>query len=337
MNDSSQQKAYNLDDIAAELGLSKSTVSRAISGKGRISEATRKKVQECIKEFNYRPNIIAKSLSESKTYNIGVVIPTDSGESEAPFFQTCLTGISRECAVHDYDTVVISTEKNDLSQLSRIVQNRKVDGIIVTRPVADGSIEEFLYNSDIPFVVIGKSSFDNAVCIDSAHKEGCKELTSYLLMSTPPESVGLLMNSMSFNVNRSRYEGFEAAFTAIGERPSEKLVHTGIESSLQFSKAVAALLKEDPKCIICGDDMICMKLLAELNNLGKSIPQDIKVASFYDSQYLDNYTPSITSLIFNAGELGAAAAYVLTDMLSGKEPEKETYLSFEMLIRKSTM
>ncbi len=337
MNDSSQQKSYNLDYIAAELGLSKSTVSRAISGKGRISEATRKKVQECIKELNYRPNMIAKCLSESKTYNIGVVIPTDSGEAESSFFQNCLMGISRECAMRDYDTVVIGIEKNDFSQLFRIVQNRKVDGMIVTHPTADGSIEEFLYNSNIPFVVIGKSSFDNALCIDSAHKEGCKELTSYLLMSTPPESVGLLMNSMSFNVNRSRYEGFEAAFTAIGEKPAEKLVHTGIETPHQFSKAVVALLKENPKCIICGDDMMCIKLLAELNDLGKSVPKDIKVASFCNSQYLDNYSPSITSLIFNTGELGAAAAYLLTDILSGKEPEKETYLSFEMLIRKSTM
>lgn len=337
MNDSSQQKIYNLDDIASELGLSKSTVSRAISGKGRISEATRKKVQECIKEFNYRPNIIAKSLSESKTYNIGVVIPTDSGEAEAPFFQTCLTGISRECAVHDYDTLIISTEKNDLSQLSRVIQNRKVDGVIVTRPVADGSIEGFLRDSDIPFVVIGKSSCEDVVSIDSAHKEGCKELTSYLLMSNQPESVGLLMNSMSFNVNRSRYEGFEEAFYAIGAKPSEKLVFTGIESPMQFSKAVGALLNEEPKCIICGDDIICMKLLAELNNIGKSIPQDIKVASFYDSIYLDNYTPSITSLIFNAEELGAASASVLIDILNGEEIADETDLSFEMLIRKSTI
>ena len=337
MNDSSQTKTYSLDDIAAELGLSKSTVSRAISGKGRISPGTREKVLECIKVLNYRPNSIAKSLSESKTYNIGVVVPMDSDETEAPFFQTCLMGISRECAMRDFDVVVISTDKNDLSQLDRVLQNRKVDGIIVTRPVEDQAIETMLKEHNMPFVVVGRSGLDDAVSIDSAHREGCKELTSYLLMSNRPEKIGLLMNSMSFNVNRSRYEGFESAFAAVGAEPSENMVYLGIDGPMQFSRAVASLLKEQPECIICGDDIICMKLLAELNSLGVKIPEDVKVASFYNSVFLDIYTPPITSLIFNAGELGSASASVLLGMINGNAAQESVDMNFEMLIRRSTM
>ena len=337
MNDSSQIKAYNLDDIATALGLSKSTVSRAISGKGRISPSTREKVQECIKAMNYRPNSIAKSLSESKTYNIGVVIPMDSDETEAPFFQTCLMGISRECAMRDYDAVVISTDKKDISQLDRVLLNRKVDGVIVTRPVKDSAIEKLLIEHGVPFVVVGKSGMKGAVSVDSAHMEGCRELTSYLLMSNSPEKIGLLMNNMSFTVNKSRYEGFESAFAAIGATPPENMVHLGIDGTVQFSRAVSALLKEEPECIICGDDMLCMKLLAELNSLGIRIPEDIKVASFYDSVFLDIYSPPITSLIFNAEELGAACASVLLEMLNGAEVKESSNLNFEMLIRRSTM
>lgn len=84
----------------------------------------------------------------------------------------------------------------------------------------------------------------------------------------------------SLSVNKSRYEGFEKAFEAIGEKPSEKMIYTGVEGSLAFSKAVSALLKQEPRCIICGDDMICMKFLSELNSLGKSVPEDIRVVSF---------------------------------------------------------
>lgn len=337
MNDSTKSKKTLLDDIATELGLSKSTISRAISGKGRISAQTREKVMKCIKEKNYRPNSIAKSLSESRTYNIGVVIPMDSDDTDAPFFQTCLMGISRECAVHDYDAVIISTDKSDLSQLTRVVQNRKVDGVIITRPVSDDKMEKLLKEYGVPYVVIGKSVAPDAITVDSSHFDGCRELTSYLLMSNPPESIGLLMNSMSFTVNKTRYKGFESAYEAIGAVPSENMVYTGIESAMQFSKAVAALLREEPKCIICGDDIICMKLLAELNNLGKNVPQDIRVASFYDSAYLDNYSPPITSLIFNASELGSAAAAVLLEAIKGNAISETTNLSFEMLIRKSTM
>lgn len=337
MNDSSQTKTYNLDDIAAELGLSKSTVSRAISGKGRVSPSTREKVLECIKVLNYHPNSIAKSLSESKTYNIGVVVPMDSDETEAPFFQTCLMGISRECAMRDYDVVVIGTEKKDLSQLERVLNNRKVDGVIVTRPVKDHAIETLIKEHNAPFVVIGQSGFKGAVTIDSAHKEACRELTSYLLMSNRPDKIGLLMNSMSFNVNKSRYEGFESAFEAIDTRPSDNMVYIGIDGTTQFSRAVASLLKEQPDCIICGDDMICMKLLAEINGLGLKIPENIKVASFYDSVFLDMYTPPITSLVFDASELGESAAAVLLDLINGENVMESVDLNFEMLIRRSTM
>ena len=82
--------------------------------------------------------------------------------------------------------------------------------------------------------------------------------------------------------------------------------------------------------------MICMKLLAELNNLSLSIPDDIRVASFYDSIYLDNYIPSVTSLIFDARELGAAAACALMRTVEG-DTSMDIILDFQMLIRKSTM
>lgn len=331
-----QTKKTQLEDVATALGLSKSTVSRAISGKGRISSETRERVLECIKELNYRPNIIAKSLSESRTYNIGVVIPMDQNDAEAPFFQTCITGIVRECAEKNYDAVIIGTEKNDLSQLIRVVENKKVDGVIITRPLADNSMEKLLRENGMPFIVVGKSMLDGAVTVDSNHKDGCRELTSYLLMSNPPEKVGLLMGNMTHMVNKSRYDGFENAFTFNGTKPASNMVYTGIESSLQFSKAVSAMLKHKPRCIICGDDMICMKLLAELNNLSLSIPDDIRVASFYDSIYLDNYIPSVTSLIFDAGELGAAAACALMRTVEG-DTSMDIILDFQMLIRKSTM
>lgn len=337
INNKAIQKKTQLEDIAAALGLSKSTVSRAISGKGRVSAETKEKVYRCIKEMNYRPNIIAKSLSESKTYNIGVVIPMDSSDNEAPFFQTCLMGITKECAVRDYDAVVIGTDKSDLSQLKRVVENRKVDGVILTRPTADESIELLLRESEMPFVAIGHSMMEGVLTVDSNHKDGCRELTSYLLMSNPADKIGLILGSMSHTVNKSRYEGFEAAFNAAGLKPGESLVFTGLETQLQFDKAIAALFRGEPRCVICGDDIICMRLLAELSNQGKSIPADIRVASFYDSVYLDSYSPPITSLIFNAVELGTTSAAALIDILDGEEDVKNAMLNFEMLIRKSTM
>ena len=331
------RKKTQLEDIAAALGLSKSTVSRAISGKGRISAETRERVFAAIKEMNYRPNMIAKSLSESKTYNIGVVLPMDSSESEAPFFQTCLMGIGKECAVRDYDAVVITTDKEDLSQLRRVVENRKVDGVIISRPLRTPKMEEFLRENEMPFVVIGQSMMSDAVTVDSNHREGCKTLTQYLLMPNTPARIGLLLGNMQHTVNQSRYAGFTDAYAALNMEPAEDMIFTGADSPLQFSKAVSALLRQEPRCILCGDDVICTQLLTELSNLGRRVPEDVWVASFYGSAYLDHYNPPITSLIFDATSLGATAASVLLDLLSGAAVPQETMLSFEMLIRKSTL
>ena len=336
MNTNQGNKKPQLEDIAAALGLSKSTVSRAISGKGRIRAETRERVFECIKELNYRPNMIAKSLSEQKTYNIGVVIPMDSSEAEAPFFQTCLTGIAKQCAGSDYNALVIGTERDDLAQLTNVIENRKVDGVIVTRPAADGSIEKLLDSRGMPFVVIGKSVHENSVIVDSDHVNGCRELTSYIMMSTPPERIGLILGSTEYTVNKSRYTGFMTAMLDKGFHANNRIVFTGIDSELKLSKAVSRLT-EEAGCILCGDDMLCMSLLTKLSELGLSVPQDIKVASFYDSVYLSRYSPPVTSLIFNAAELGAAASSQLLKILDGQASDENVMLGFEIMIRRSTM
>ncbi|MGN1119569.1 MAG: LacI family DNA-binding transcriptional regulator [Oscillospiraceae bacterium] len=327
-----QKRNVQLDDIAAELGLSKSTVSRAISGKGRISAETRNLVNEYIKKINYRPNIIAKSLSECKTYNIGVVLPMDGNEIEAPFFQTCLAGISRECAKNNYDAVVIATEGTNLARLERVVRNRKVDGVIIARPIENGEMERFLLENEMPFVAIGQSVVEGALCVDNAHKEGCRELTGRLLDSVAPERMALLMDDMHFMVNRSRYEGFVSAFSERGAKINEQLVFTEIDAQKDLLEIAQRILKNGAQCIVCGDDIICFRLMSELTKKGVSIPKNIKVASFYDSAYIDSFLPSIAALRFSASELGQKATKLIINKLNGIECSS-VELDFEIIMR----
>ena len=96
-----------ISDVAEALNISKTTVSRAISGKGRIGEETRKKVLDYIETHNYKPSPLAKGLAQSKTYNIGWVMPGDSEVTDLPFFQRCMIGISEAVAYQDYDILLI--------------------------------------------------------------------------------------------------------------------------------------------------------------------------------------------------------------------------------------
>ena len=336
-NMTSRTGNFQLDDIARALGISKTTVSRAISGKGRVSPETRDKVLECIRVMNYTPDTADKSVSGSRTCNIGVVIPMDDMETEAPFFQTCLMGISKCCALRNHDTLVIGTERGDASQLKRVLKEHKADGIVITRPLQDGSMEQLIAQYNIPYVTVGQSSDTNAVTIDSEHRDGCCQLTSYLMMNNRPNKLGLIIGSMEQTVNKSRYDGFVKAVESAGAPVPARTVFLGVNSELQLRRVVDDLLQSGCSCMICGDDMICMHVINILASVGKSIPQDIRVASFYNSMYLDMNSPPITALRFRASDLGAAAATLLLDMLEGKDIPHEMLLGFEMLIRRSTM
>ena len=143
-----------IDDVARALGISKTTVSRAISGKGRVGSSTRDKVMEFIEKYNYRPNVSAKALASQRTYNIGVVWPDDYNAVDLPFFQRCMIGMNEVTAGNGVDIIVSLINGDDISGLKRLVENRKVDGIILTRTLVDDIPAAYLKKSGLPFVVV---------------------------------------------------------------------------------------------------------------------------------------------------------------------------------------
>ena len=121
--DKGLEKNITIADVAEALGVSKTTVSRAISGKGRIGRETRERVLAYIEEHDYKPNVIAKGLAQSKTYNICVVMPGEYDVVDLTFFQECLFGIQEIAGSMEYDILLSICRKNDISSLERITAN----------------------------------------------------------------------------------------------------------------------------------------------------------------------------------------------------------------------
>lgn len=329
-------KNITISDIARSLGVSKTTVSRAISGKGRLSEATRNRVLQYIEDHDYRPNLIAKSLAQSKTFNIGVVLPADTYLTEIPFFQRCLMGISDMAASFDYDVVVTTTTENDISLLKRLIKNNKVDGVVLTRPVINDEAVEYLKQASIPFVVIGSSEDEEVIQIDNNHLEGCFELTSILIKSGY-SMMALLTGNQRHIVSVSRYKGFLKAFKENGLSVDESLIYTDMSNNALIDRAVDNIMTKKVDCIVCSDDIICSRVLTRLNETGYSVPKDIKIASFYGSAYLENYNPPITSLRIDVKALGLEAGKGLINLIEGREIAHKTLLDYEIVLKKSTM
>lgn len=330
-----EQNTITIGDVAEALGVSKTTVSRAISGKGRIGVATRQRVLEYIKENHYRPNVVARGLAKSKTYNIGWVMPGDSNVTDLPFFQRCMMGISEVAAAEEYDILLSMVFDHDISQLKNVVKNHKVDGIILARTLVEDERIAFLRESDMPFVVIGSSLDDRVIQIDNNHIDACRELTAILLMKGV-KRMALIGGSMEHVVNKTRRKGFEMALREQGIEQDVAQLYMNCETESMVERAVDECLRTNAECIICTDDRICGSVLNKLYRDGISVPEQMKVASFYNSVMLDNYQPAITSLCYDPKELGMVACRTLFDYIAGKEVPKKVLLGYEVVLKGST-
>jgi DNA-binding LacI/PurR family transcriptional regulator len=333
MNDN-RQKYYTIDDIAKELGVSKTTVSRAISGKGRIGAETRERVKRFIGEHNYRPNVLAKGLAQNKTFNIGLAMPEEFGVGDLPFFQKCVNGICQTAAQNDYDVILFRTTGTDLSQLKRIINNHKVDGVIQTRTIVDDNSVKLLKERDIPFVVIGSSLDTEVTHADNDHVSACRTLTN-LLLSRGLRHFALIGGAMEYFVNRNRLLGYQTALEEYqGNAPGR--TYLNVTKEPQIAKAVDDALSDGADCIVCMDDFICSRVAARLAERSVRVPDDISVATFYSSILLEHNNPLITGLEFDATKLGGIACQMLIDKLAGENVDDFMSPDYRLLIGNST-
>jgi DNA-binding LacI/PurR family transcriptional regulator len=334
-NNEPQQKNITINDVADSLGLSKTTISRALSGKGRIGTETRERVLSYITEHGYQPNLIAKSLAVSKTFNIAVTLPTDTEEQEIPFFQTCLHSITETVTARDYDVVLSVMTGQDPSALKRLLRNQKVDGVILTRLVSDDKALALLRESGIPFAVIGSIHDTSITQVDSDHCAGCREVMEHVLKTGCRKNV-LLAGNPGYKVNKDRYEGYVAALARAGFQPDTASEFWNVTDSASVDAILRDVMAQKPDCLVCMDDVICTRVLVWLHKKGYHVPSDVKIVSFHDSRALEQNEPPITALHINVPALGSMAGTVLLNEIEGKPFDRVNGIGYSLCIRDSS-
>lgn len=321
-----------MDIIAKNLDVSKTTVSRAISGKGRVGSETRDKVLKYIESLGYKPNSMARALAGSKTYNIGVVIPDADERGGAPFFKDCLMGITEAAAERDYDTVLAVTSYDNLSRLERLVDGRRVDGFALTRGDKKGKMLSYLRSQKMPFVLIGRSDMEDVCQIDSDQKDGCCELVAKMLRNKS-KGVAYMAGPKEMDIERLRYEGYAQAFLLAGREVDQSLVFWNAEENLGAN--IDALLNSGAGYVACSDDLLCLKVMEAFKERGVSVPGQMKVVSFFDSEDLAKNEVPVTALHVDTKVLSQMAAGLLIDILEGKKPEARNLAKCSVLYRSS--
>ena len=322
---------YTIDDIAAELGVSKTTVSRAISGTGRISGETRRRVLELIEKRGYRPSAVAKGLAKSRTYNIGAVLPVVDVGREFAFFRECLVGICEYAASRDYDVVL--TMGDDPSKIRRILENSKVDGLIAARSEEGSQIEALIAGRGVPFVRIGSSDDGGVVCVDNANALAAAEMTERLI-DLGAGRLALLGGSARHFVTRDRAVGFDRACDKRGV--TETRTFLNITDRAEADRAVTAAISGGCEAMVCMDNIVCDLVMQSLAAHGVSVPEQIRVACLYDSVIVSRMDPPVTAVRFDGVKLGAEACRQVIELIEGREAHSVVIPDFEIIMRKST-
>lgn len=323
------EKKLTIADVANSLGVSKTTVSRAISGKGRVSEETKRRVQMYIDQMDYKPNVIAKGLAQSKTFNIAVMLPMDCDMQELPFFQNCMCGICEAAAKRDYDVLSVYTTAGGLSGLERIISNHKVDGVVLTRTLVEDAAAEYLKKRNIPVVAVGSSNDMSLVQVDHDHRSACRELTQRLL-NRGYRKVGLIGGNEAHVVTRNRYEGFADAFRMAGVPVDMNMVCFGAEKAQEIEDAVDALLEKKAECLVCMDDMICNHVIQKLRETDPNLLNTIKVVSFYGGVSGSVLASQVETVEFDAKKLGSVTCNTLLDVIDGRQIAVKQLLPYKL-------
>lgn len=321
-------RAFTMNDIADELKLSKSTVSRALSGYGRISEETVRRVKECAEFHGFRPNLVAKALAGKKTLNIAAVMPLEATVTQMMFYHECLSGMVRAASKLGYSILVCMTDGNDTASLEDIVYNRKVDAVILTQLKQDDKNVDFLQKESFPFIVIGSCNNNEIIQVDSKMREFCCNSTKQCIQKLTNDSKILFVcGNLDVVANKNRIEGFMAGMKECGINSSRYSVCTDFLDTEEICSW---------DLILCSDDVVCLKVIDTLKKNSIEVGKDVLVASFHDSILLEMNNPPVSAIHVDAFKLGESAAGLTFAILSGKEYEATTYVDCSFNMRAST-
>ena len=344
------KKKVTLKQIARELDVSISTVSKALRDSVEISEDTRQKVKAFAKLYNYRPNNIALSLQNQKTKTIGVIIP----EIVHHFFSKVIRGIELVANKRGYNVIIgLSNESFDKEVLNmQMLANGSIDGFILS--IAKETLQQQDYhhfsetiNQGMPIVMFDRivnEIYCDKVIIDDL--KGSKTAVLKLL-SNGCKNVAIITTKDYVSVGKLRTQGYLEALEEYQITIDPKLilkVHDELVSEdhlVSLEREIEGLFKSNKSIdgVFAVNELYAIIAMKVARNLGLKIPDDIQFIGFTDGVLSKHATPGLTTVNQHGQEMGEKAAQLLIDNLE-REDDVERYqtvvIETELIEREST-
>lgn len=328
-----------IEDISAQLGLSVSTVSKAMNNYPDISKDTRDRVLNAARELGYHPNAAARNLRRKRTDKIGLIINTPMAyisESLFSLFPSMATVLEQSSA-----NLILYTSgiKDPKAELLKICQSREVDGIILYWSEDIREAVNILEDEAFPYVIMDRRvAHPNASYVVKDNYQGAYELTSHLL-SLGYTDIGFMTRPIHGSTNLDRLGGYKHAL-AEAEIPfrSKLVVPTKIEPRSGYQEMLKFLdMDEPPKAVIAFHDLVAVRALEAIQDRGLHIPEDVAIASFDNLRSSRMTNPIITTVGYSLEEMGKLVMESLFNRIDDGEGKPiQITIPTELIVRPST-
>ncbi|WP_341837387.1 substrate-binding domain-containing protein [Chitinophaga pollutisoli] len=335
------KKKVSLKDIAQEAGVSTALVSYVMTNKeekARVGREMARKIRKIAQKLNYQPNHLARSLKSGRSDTIGLIVADISN----PFFGHIARTIEDEAKQHNYTVIFGSSDENvDKSgDLINALLNRQVDGLIVIP--AEGSEQQIrrLKERHVPFVLMDRPFPDvDASSISINNAGAAYEAVKHLLLSGR-RRVGMIAYKTGLHHIAERRSGYTQALSDYGLE-KEKRIKLARYSHLRddIRKAIDQLTggKHPADALFFATNSLAIEGLRYISELGISVPEQLAVVSFDESEAFDLFHAPVTYIRQPIREMGKAAVRLLLEQIrDGDKPTEAICLDAELIVRQST-
>lgn len=335
----------NLKDLSAKLGLSQTTVSRALDGYPEVSNKTKQRVLDAAKQYNYSPNMRARRLATGRSMAIGHVLPVSAyQEILNPMFPELISGSGEIYAANGYELVLSVVDDVRNEEVYRdLVARGAVDGVVVHSPRVEDSRIELLSTLGLPFVVHGRSTNISRPYnwIDVNNRRSFFRATTFLL-DLGHRSIGLINGMRDMDFADRRLKGYLDALQERGLQPVESMIsHDKMTESYGFDAARNMLgLASPPTAFVVSSIIPAIGVRRAVEEAGMKLGRDVSVVIHDDHlSYFQNDVdiPIFTGVRSSIREAGKLIAEMLLGIIDGSiEANQTRLLEAELIVGHST-
>jgi LacI family transcriptional regulator, galactose operon repressor len=309
----------DLRKLASSLGLSITTVSRAIDGYSDVASATRERVRAAAKAANYRPNAAARRLRLGTTETVTMVLPGDPGHFDEPLYLQLLTALGERLDAAGLDLTVLAarTASAEAAVYRRLVEGRRTDGLIVARTRVDDERIRYLAGAGVPFVAMGRT----AVRVPYAHVDGDGGAAFWQatqrLLALGHRRIAYLGAPAEFMFTKLRKDGWKQAMREAGLAPTFATEGSPTEQGGLAAARGLMARSPHPTALVCATDRIAVGAMRAVKDAGLVVGRDVSVVG-HDNLAASAFTePPLSTMDLPIAKAGTRLAEILIALIGG--------------------